>query len=82
MGRRSTRTVGRPILSSKHAVHAMHGLDLLTQESDVGVREHGSVEGVLALPRAEARMCTGKAPKTFLSEGAWSVIVVPYVCPV
>ena len=47
----------------------MRGLDLLTQESDAGVREHGSVEGVLALPRAEARMCTGKAPGTFLSEG-------------
>ena len=47
----------------------MRGLDLLTQEPDAGVCEHGSVEGVLALPRAEARMCTGKAPGMFLSEG-------------
>ena len=76
------QTVWRPILSSKHPVHAMTGLDLLTHESDVGVREHSSVEGILALPRAEARMRTGSTAGTFLSEGresgAWSLTCVQY----
>ena len=53
-------------------MHAMRGLDLLTQEPDVGVCEHGGVEGILALPRAETCMCTGDAERrrTFLGQGA------------
>ena len=40
-------------------MHAMRGLDLLTQESDVGVREYGGVKGILTLPRAETCVGTG-----------------------
>ena len=42
-------------------MYTICGLDLLTQEPDVGVREYGSIESVLALPRAETRMCTGRS---------------------